>query len=78
MSQFSPILPSHSLALEKLSVPLCLEMFSKFLASGGCGLGGVGETLNGQGGFSYYNPQAVVLVLDARSVLALLRMYYLR
>ena len=33
------------------------------------GAGGTCETCNGYGGFSYYNPDAVVLVLDARSEL---------
>ena len=34
------------------------------------GRGGADESSNGQGGWSYFNPEAVVLVLDARSEFA--------
>ena len=44
------------------------EIKVKEHASGGVegGNGGVGVEANGEGGFSYYNPEAVLLLLDSR------------
>ena len=41
-----------------------VDLWTSILNKGGNG--GVGVEANGEGGFSYYNPEAVLLLLDSR------------